>query len=312
MDKSSCDATDEWWTKETVGVVTGANRGIGLEIARLLADKGITVVLTARCRQQQDLSPQSRALMEEGRKNVVFHTLDIQRDDSVTEFAQWLKNEFGGLDILINNAAVGGTNFDWDLLEKSQMDFRKIIVDGLWAEGITEDGQTAKEGLGTNYFGTKRITKALIPLLKPSTAGPRIVNVSSILGLLRFLRSETLQKQLSDIENISEEFIDYIVKQYMEDIERGGDLRDSVWPVRVPTYSLSKVILNAYTRLLARELKGKACVNSVHPGYVRTSMTFNTGDISSVQGAENVVRVALLPPGGPTGQNFLETQIAYF
>lgn len=85
MDKSSCDATDEWWTKETVGVVTGANRGIGLEIARLLADKGITVVLTARCRQQQDLSPQSRALMEEGRKNVVFHTLDIQRDDSVTE-----------------------------------------------------------------------------------------------------------------------------------------------------------------------------------------------------------------------------------
>lgn len=82
-------------------MVTGANRGIGLEIARLLADKGITVVLTARCRQQQDLSPQSRALMEEGRKNVVFHTLDIQRDDSVTEFAQWLKNEFGGLDILV-------------------------------------------------------------------------------------------------------------------------------------------------------------------------------------------------------------------
>eukprot|EP00253_Pinus_taeda_P023015 PITA_23015 len=284
-DKSSCDATEECWTKETVGVVTGANRGIGLEIARLLADKGLTVVLTARCRQQQDLSPQSRALMEEGRKNVVFHTLDVQRDDSVTAFAQWLKNEFCGLDILI---------------------------DGLWAEGITEHGETAKECLGTNYFGTKRITKALIPLLKPSTAGPRIVNVSSVLGLLRFLRSETLQKQLSDIENISEEFIDYIVKQYMEDIERGADLRDSVWPVRVPTYSPSKVILNAYTRLLARDLKGKACVNSVHPGYVRTSITFNTGDISSVEGAENVVRVALLPPGGPTGQNFLETQIAHF
>lgn len=121
-----------------------------------------------------------------------------------------------------------------------------------------------------------------------------------------------MQKQLSDIENISEEFIDCIVKQYMEDIERGADLRDSVWPVRVPTYSLSKVLLNSYTRLLARELKGKACVNSVHPGYVRTSMTFNTGDISPVQGAENVVRVALLPPGGPTGQNFLETQIAHF
>jgi len=296
-----------------VAVVTGANRGIGLEIVRLLADKGITVVLTARCRQQQDLSQQSRALMEEGRKNVVFHTLDIQRDDSVTAFAQWLKNEFGGLDILINNAAVGGVKFDWDLLEKRQMDFRKIYEDGSWTEGITEDEETAKECLGTNYYGTKRITKALIPLLKSSTAEARIVNVSSVLGLLKFLRSETLQRQLSDIENISEEVIDCIVKQFTEDIERGADLRNSVWPVRFPTtYSLSKVALNAYTRLLARDLNGKACVNSVHPGYVRTSMTFDTGDISSVEGAENVVRVALLPPSGPSGKNFLQAQIAPF
>jgi (+)-neomenthol dehydrogenase len=312
MDKSSCEATEEWWRKETVAVVTGANRGIGVEIVRLLADKGITVVLTARCRQQQDLSQRSRALMEEGRKNVVFHTLDIQRDDSVDAFAQWLKNEFGGLDILINNAAVGGVKVDWDLLEKRQMDFRKILEDGSCAEALTEDEETAKECLGTNYYGTKRITKALIPLLKPSTAEARIVNVSSVLGLLMFLRNDPLQRQLSDIENIGEEVIDCLVKQFMEDIERGADLGDSVWPVRFPTYSLSKVALNAYTRLLARDLNGKACVNSVHPGYVRTSMTFDTGDISSVEGAEYVVRVALLPPSGPSGQNFLRAQIAPF
>lgn len=75
------------------------------------------------------------------------------------------------------------------LLEQLRINFPNHTigsqVDGLWAEGITEDGQTAKECLGTNYFGTKRISKALIPLLKPSTAGPRIVNVSSVLGLLR-------------------------------------------------------------------------------------------------------------------------------
>jgi NAD(P)-dependent dehydrogenase (short-subunit alcohol dehydrogenase family) len=59
-------------------MVTGSNKGIGEEIVRLLADKGIIVVLTARCSQQQELSQQSRALMEEGRKNVVFHTLDIK------------------------------------------------------------------------------------------------------------------------------------------------------------------------------------------------------------------------------------------
>ena len=95
----------------------------------------------------------------------------------------------------------------------------------------------------------------------------------------------------------------------MEDLKSG---EDSGWPVLFPTYSVSKVALNAYTRLLARDLDGKACVNCVHPGYVRTSMTFNTGDISCVEGAENVVGVALLPPGGPSGQNFLQTQIAPF
>lgn len=292
-----------------MAVVTGANRGIGLDISRLLADKGITVVLTARCKQQQDLSQESRVLMEEGRKNVMFHTLDILRDDSVTTFAQWLKNEFGGLDILINNAAVVTTKYDWDLLEKRQMDFRKILEDGYFAEGLTEDEETAKEGLGTNYYGTKRITKALIPLLKPSTAGARIVNVSSLLGLLGMLRSETLQRQLSDIENISEEVIDCFVTKFLEDVKSG---EDSDWPVLFPTYSVSKVALNTYTRVLARDLDGKACVNCVHPGYVRTAMTFNTGDISSVEGAENVVRVALLPPGGPSGQNFVLTEIAPF
>lgn len=85
-----------------------------------------------------------------------------------------------------------------------------------------------------------------------------------------------------DIENINEEVIDCIVRKFMEDIKTGEDNR---WPVKFPTYSLSKVALNAYTHFLARDLNGKSCVNNVHPSYVKTSITFNTGDICSVEGA---------------------------
>eukprot|EP01018_Ginkgo_biloba_P012778 Gb_22780 [translate_table: standard] len=301
----------KWWTNDTVAVVTGANRGIGLEIVRLFAEKGITVVLTAR-RLQQGLSAPAQALLEQWKKNVIFHRLDVQSSESVSTFAEWLKKEFGGLDILINNAGVGGTEFDWDLLEKRQMDFRKILGEEFWTEGLTENHETAKECIDVNYFGTKRVTKALIPLLRPSAAGPRIVNVSSFFGMLMLLRSEELQKQLSDIDKISEELIDSIVNKFLEDIKTGFNPKESIWPAKFPTYSVSKLGLNAYTRLLARDLYGKVCVNSVHPGFVKTDMTFNTGDISCVEGAENVVRVALLPPGGVSGQNFMEKQISSF
>uniref|UniRef100_A0A0C9RGF8 TSA: Wollemia nobilis Ref_Wollemi_Transcript_28310_1253 transcribed RNA sequence n=1 Tax=Wollemia nobilis TaxID=56998 RepID=A0A0C9RGF8_9CONI len=299
--------TEKWWTEETVAVVTGANRGIGLEIVRLLADQGLTVVLTAR-KDNQHLSQQARALLHQGNRNLVFHKLDVQSDDSVASFAEWLNNQFGGLDILINNAAVGGTEFDWDLLQKHDMDFRKIVEDPTWADGLREDYESAKECVDINYYGAKRTTKALLPLMRSSAAGPRIVNVSSCFGLLMLLRSETIGAQLSDMKNISEENIDSIISQFLEDVKRGVKVEDSIWPRKFPTYSVSKVCLNAYTRVLGRDLEGKVWVNSVHPGYVRTEMTFGSGDLSSTEGAENVVRVALFPPNGPSAQFFLEKQ----
>jgi len=79
--------------------VTGANKGIGHEIVRQLASKGITVVLATRDETRGRAA--TEGLHGEGLKNVVFHALDIGVPQSVTGFAEWLKSTYGGLDILV-------------------------------------------------------------------------------------------------------------------------------------------------------------------------------------------------------------------
>lgn len=90
-----------WWSKDTIAVVTGANKGIGYEIVRQLAEQGLTVVLTARDpgRGQAAID----ALEADGQKNVWFHQLDVTSSDSVEALANWLKTQFGGIDILVSS-----------------------------------------------------------------------------------------------------------------------------------------------------------------------------------------------------------------
>ncbi|XP_031482710.2 (+)-neomenthol dehydrogenase-like [Nymphaea colorata] len=303
----------EWWSEETVAVVTGANRGIGLEVCRQLADKGLTVIMTAR-KPQEQLSNAAQQFLQEaaetGRKNVIFHTLDITQQQSVLDFVDWLKLTVGFADILVNNAAIDNSVIDWDFKKRNNVDQSTILALLTSANGVSNKYELARSCLETNFHGTGRLTKALLPLLRPSSHKPRIVNVSSRYGLLSLLRDEELRKQLCDTANLTEEKIDEVLDMFLEDVksEKGMDR----WPIEFPTYSISKLSLNAYTRLLALQLHDKACVNSVHPGYVRTDMNLGNGDLSPAEGAANLVRIALLPPGGPSGHNFLEGEDVEF
>lgn len=87
-----------WWTTETIAVVTGANRGIGFEITHQLAMHGLTVVLTSR---ETAVGEEAVKVLQEGGLNVVFHQLDIIDPVSIERFSGWLKEEYGGLDILV-------------------------------------------------------------------------------------------------------------------------------------------------------------------------------------------------------------------
>lgn len=96
-----------WWSSETVAVVTGSNRGIGLELARQLAVHGLTVVLTARnvdagLEAVKTLRDQAEGLIVE------FHQLDVTDSSSIREFGSWIKQTFGGLDILVRIHNHGG------------------------------------------------------------------------------------------------------------------------------------------------------------------------------------------------------------
>ncbi|XP_008661912.1 salutaridine reductase isoform X1 [Zea mays] len=298
-----------------IAVVTGGNKGIGLEVCRQLAGNGITVVLTARDETRGAAALEElRAL---GLSDVVFHLLDITDASSIARLAGFLKARFGRLDILINNAAFGGVEYARGPAaaagsvtseeELSGMD-RDQRLEWLW-RNTRETYDAAKKGLLTNYYGTKHVIEALLPLLRASSDG-RIVNVSSDFGLLRFFRNEELKQELHNVEKLTEGRLDELLDAFLEDFEAGeADARG--WPAAFAAYKVGKAAMNAYSRILAAE-QPTLRVNCVHPGYIKTDITLRSGLLTPEEGAGNVVKVALLPGGGVTGAFFEDGQEASF
>ncbi|KAF8702814.1 hypothetical protein HU200_032647 [Digitaria exilis] len=169
-----------------VAVVTGGNKGIGLEVCRQLAGNGITVILTARDEARGAAAVEK--LADAGLSGVNFHQLDVTDAQSIARLANSLKARFGKLDILVNNAAISGvqslpvqdlgSTVSGEMF--SGMD-RRQRAEWIWAN-CRETFDAAKSGVHTNYYGMKNVTEAL--LLQASSDG-RIVNVSSDNGLLR-------------------------------------------------------------------------------------------------------------------------------
>lgn len=93
--KSNC----RWWSKDTVAIVTGANKGIGFALAKRLAELGLTVVLTARdiAKGQEAVEALKRAGL-----HAPFHQLDVSDPSSIKTFASWFKEKFAALDILVS------------------------------------------------------------------------------------------------------------------------------------------------------------------------------------------------------------------
>ncbi|KAJ0797273.1 putative (+)-neomenthol dehydrogenase [Helianthus annuus] len=296
--------------EQRCAVVTGGNRGIGLEICRQLASNGVFVILTSR--NQSNGEEAVGKLNVFGLSNVVFHQLDINDPSSIACLAKFVQTQFGKLDILINNAGELGLIIHAD--EKEFRDgggFLQVVDEKahLFANIMEEPYELGEKCLKTNFNATKTVTEALIPLLQLSKS-PRIVNVSSVYGDLYWFHNEKLKEELLDIDNLTEERIDEIIQWFLSDF-KAGKLQENGWPLTVSAYKVSKAALNAYTRLMARKYKN-ILVNCVHPGYVITDMTYQTGIITVDEGAKGPVMVALLPDNGPSGVYFDQTQIAPF
>jgi NAD(P)-dependent dehydrogenase (short-subunit alcohol dehydrogenase family) len=143
---------------ETIAFVTGANKGIGREISRQLAAKGVLVLLGARDRERGE---KAEADLRAQGLPVEFIQIDVTSQPSVDHAAAEVERRHGRLDILVNNAG--------------------IAVD--WVPGSESAVEEFQKTFDTNVFGVFRVTKSLLPLLKKSRHG-RIVNISSGLGSL--------------------------------------------------------------------------------------------------------------------------------
>lgn len=220
-----------------VAVVTGANRGIGKEVARQLAGRGFTVVLGSRDLAAGQVA--AKELATSGLRVSAFE-LDVTSQHDARALAAAVEREYGCLDVLVNNAA---------------------ICYDTWQQASGADLDTVTGAFATNVLGPWRLCMALLPLLRRS-AHPRIVNVSSEAGSLAGMGGGT------------------------------------------PAYRVSKVALNALTRMLAAELRGdNILVNAVCPGWVATDMG-GPGGRPVTDGAASVIWAVLLGDDGPTGGFF--------
>lgn len=145
-----------------IALITGANRGIGLETARQLGKLGMTILLGAR-----DLAKAEKAAEELRREKMEVRpiAIDVAASASIAAAAAMVETEFGRLDILINNAGVMVDSYDTKISEMPMEIWRRTF--------------------DANFFGLIATTQAFLPLLRKSEAG-RIVNLSSILGSIAY------------------------------------------------------------------------------------------------------------------------------
>jgi NAD(P)-dependent dehydrogenase (short-subunit alcohol dehydrogenase family) len=138
-----------------IAVVTGGNRGIGLEICRQLAQAGMHVILTAR--------DEAKGKAAAKKLGVESHQLDVDSDESVKAFARWIKDTHGRCDVLVNNAGV--------------------MLDPRGSRVLDSKIETYRDTLETNLIGPLRMIQTIVPLMRKQGYG-RIVNMSSGQGQL--------------------------------------------------------------------------------------------------------------------------------
>ncbi|XP_043693455.1 salutaridine reductase-like [Telopea speciosissima] len=287
-----------------LAVVTGANKGIGLEICRQLASNDVAVVLTARDEKRGVEAVEK--LKGFGLADVVFHQLDVIDPASIASLAHFIKTQFGNLDILVNNAGISGIKLDDDSYGALMaVDDSREVKEAKLRQFARQTYETAEECLQANYYGTKKVTEALLPLLQLSDS-PRIVNVSSSQGQLQNISLTWAKEVLSDIDGLTEQRVDEALNKFLKDFKEGL-IGTQGWSA----YNLSKAALNAYTRILSKKFP-RFRINCVSPGYVKTDLNYNTGKFTVEEGAAGPVKLALLTDDGPSGLFFFQKEVTSF
>lgn len=259
-------------SERKVMIVTGANTGLGLALVRQLCQSqpSAIVYLTARDATRGQSAIQQ---LQQAGLHPAFHLLDVTDDQSVVDFAAHIRQQHGGVDVVISNAAA------------------RITREATPADQVANF-------INTNNHGTYRMIKALAPLLNDAA---RWLVVASSFGRLRHLDPRLHAK--FDVTRLSLEAIETTMDEYVAAV-RTGDAVQQGWPdwINIP----SKIAQVASMKILARDMAADAhrraiLINAVCPGLVDTEASRPWfADMSSAQSpdeaAQDVVWLATLPP----------------
>ena len=187
-----------------VAIVTGANRGIGLEVVRQLAHKGMIVILGSR---DQELGKAAAEILAGDGFKVLPRRLDVTDSESIDRLAAQVEEEFGRLNVLVNNAG--------------------ILYD-TWQQASNANLDTVHEAIETNTFGPWRMCQTFLPLMRRSELG-RIVNVSSEGGSLTSMGGGT------PAYSVSKAALNALTRMLAAELRGTGILVNSVCPGWVAT-----------------------------------------------------------------------------
>jgi NAD(P)-dependent dehydrogenase (short-subunit alcohol dehydrogenase family) len=187
-----------------VALVTGANRGLGFETCRQLTQLGLTVVLGARNLTKGEIA--AKQLIGRG-LDVIFYELDVSDQSHIGRIAHQINQQFGRLDVLVNNAA--------------------ILYD-TWQTAVNADLDVVNQALITNLYGPWKLSQVCIPIMKRNGYG-RIVNVSSGAGSLHYMTSG------SPAYSVSKAALNAFSRILAADLHGTGILVNSVDPGWVAT-----------------------------------------------------------------------------
>ncbi|XP_066455088.1 carbonyl reductase [NADPH] 1-like [Eleutherodactylus coqui] len=268
-----------------VAVVTGSNKGVGLAVVRALCRQFQgDVYLTARDPQLGEEAV--KALNNEG-LCPLFHQLDINDLKSIRALRDFLKEKYGGLDVLVNNAGIAFKVADT-------------------APFATQ----AEVTLRTNFFATKDISDELLPLIKPHG---RVVNVSSMVSISALAKCSPELQETFRSSTITEDELVKLMEQFVEDAKNGVH-EEKGWPNT--SYGVSKIGVTVLSRIQARQLKqsrkGEAILlNACCPGWVRTDLAGSNATKSPDEGAETPVYLALLATSldSPNGELVIDKKV---
>ena len=180
-------------SERTIALVTGANKGIGYEIAAGLGARGWSVGVGARDEQRREAAV---AKLRAGGADVFAVPLDVTGDESVRDAVRLIDERYGRLDVLINNAAITG---------------------GMPQDPIGADLDAVRRVVETNVVGVVRVTNAMLPLLRRSPS-PRIVNMSSSVGSLTLQSGGGETGPISVAYAPSKTFLNAVTIQYAKQL----------------------------------------------------------------------------------------------